>query len=102
MEQAIGLFHVGDFGFFLDSRPEALGLLSNDGSVARRWAEQGLGLVLRSQWDVGDAVASGSLVRVLADWSFDSAPILLLVPSRKLRSPRVQALVAFLEDALKA
>lgn len=93
---------VGDFGFFLDSRPEALGLLSNDGSVARRWAEQGLGLVLRSQWDVRDAVASGSLVRVLADWSFDSAPILLLVPSRKLRSPRVQALVAFLEDALKA
>ena len=77
-------------------------LLSNDGSVARRWAEQGLGLVLRSQWDVSDAVASGSLVRVLADWSFDSAPIVLLVPSRKLRSPRVQALVAFLEEALKA
>ena len=77
-------------------------LLSNDGSVARRWAEQGLGLVLRSQWDVSDAIASGSLVRVLADWSFDSAPIVLLVPSRKLRSPRVQALVAFLEEALKA
>ena len=77
-------------------------LLSNDGSVARRWAEQGLGLVLRSQWDVSDAVASGSLVRVLADWSFDSAPVLLLVPSRKLRSPRVQALVTFLEQALKA
>jgi DNA-binding transcriptional LysR family regulator len=76
-------------------------LLSNDGSVARRWAEQGLGLVLRSQWDVSDAVASGRLVRVLADWSFDSAPIILLVPSRKLRNPRVQALVAFLEDALK-
>lgn len=77
-------------------------LLSNDGSVARRWAEQGLGLVLRSQWDVSDAVAGGSLVRVLADWSFDSAPIILLVPSRKLRSPRVQVLVTFLEDALKA
>jgi DNA-binding transcriptional LysR family regulator len=39
---------------------------------------------------------------VLADWSFDSAPIILLVPSRKLRSPRVQALVAFMEEALKA
>ncbi|ROM33830.1 LysR family transcriptional regulator [Pseudomonas poae] len=77
-------------------------LLSNDGSVARRWAEHGLGLVLRSQWDVSDAIANGSLVRVLADWQFDSAPINLLVPSRKLRSPRVEALVAFLEDALKA
>lgn len=77
-------------------------LLSNDGSVARRWAEQGLGLVLRSQWDVSEAIANGSLTRVLADWQFDSAPINLLVPSRKLRSARVQALVAFLEDALKA
>ncbi|SCX78192.1 LysR family transcriptional regulator [Pseudomonas sp. NFACC37-1] len=75
---------------------------SNDGSVARRWAEQGLGLVLRSQWDISDAIADKRLVRVLADWQFDSAPINLLVPSRKLRSPRVQALVAFLEEALKA
>lgn len=77
-------------------------LLSNDGSVARRWAEQGLGLVLRSQWDVSKAIAAGRLVRVLADWQFDSAPINLLVPSRKLRSARVQALVTFLEAELKA
>ncbi|MET3458165.1 MULTISPECIES: LysR family transcriptional regulator [Pseudomonas] len=77
-------------------------MLSNDGSVARRWAEQGLGLVLRSQWDVSDAIADKRLVRVLADWQFDSAPISLVVPSRKLRSPRVQALVVFLEEALKA
>ncbi|BBP64460.1 LysR family transcriptional regulator [Pseudomonas sp. Cab53] len=77
-------------------------LLSNDGSVARRWAEQGLGLVLRSQWDVSKAIAEGRLVRVLADWQFDSAPINLLVPSRKLRSARVQALVSFFEAELKA
>ncbi|CAN7292080.1 LysR family transcriptional regulator [Pseudomonas brassicacearum] len=76
-------------------------LLSNDGSVARRWAEQGLGLVLRSQWDVSKAIADGRLVRVLADWQFDSGPINLLVPSRKLRSARVQALVSFLEAELK-
>jgi len=77
-------------------------MLSNDGSVARRWAEQGLGIVLRSEWDVGDAIASGSLVRVLADWQLISAPINLLVPLRKHRSARVQALTEFLESALKA
>ncbi|PBQ18030.1 LysR family transcriptional regulator [Pseudomonas congelans] len=77
-------------------------LLSNDGSVARRWAEQGLGIVLRSQWDVSDAIASGRLVRVLADWQLVSAPINLLVPVRKHRSARVQALTEFLETALKA
>ncbi|KPC28343.1 LysR family transcriptional regulator [Pseudomonas syringae pv. cilantro] len=76
-------------------------LLSNDGSVARRWAEQGQGIVLRSQWDVSDAIASGSLERVLADWQLASAPINLLVPVRKHRSARVQALTEFLEKALK-
>ncbi|MBI6618071.1 MULTISPECIES: LysR family transcriptional regulator [Pseudomonas] len=76
-------------------------MLSNDGSVARRWAEEGLGLVLRSQWDVSQSLAEGRLVRVLADWRFDSAPINVLVPSKKLRSARVQALLSFLETALK-
>ncbi|OUM08291.1 LysR family transcriptional regulator [Pseudomonas syringae] len=76
-------------------------LLSNDGSVARRWAEQGQGIVLRSQWDVSEAIARGNLVRVLADWQLASAPINLLVPLRKHRSARVQALMEFLETALK-
>jgi DNA-binding transcriptional LysR family regulator len=76
-------------------------MLSNDGSVARRWAEEGLGLVLRSQWDVSQSLAEGRLVRVLADWRFDSAPINVLVPSKKLRSARVHALLSFLETALK-
>ncbi|MNT86796.1 HTH-type transcriptional regulator DmlR [compost metagenome] len=69
---------------------------SNDGSVARQRAEQGLGLVLRSEWDTADAVARSKLVRVLADWEFDSAPVTLLVPTRRGRTARVQALLQFL------
>lgn len=34
--------------------------VSNDGNVARAWAEQGLGLVVRSQWDAEGAVARGA------------------------------------------
>lgn len=75
---------------------------SNDGSVAREWAEQGLGLVLRSEWDTRESVASGKFVRVLADWAFDSAPVILLVPTRRGPTARLQALIAFLEDALGA
>jgi len=41
--------------------------------------------------------ARGSLVRVLADWQFDNAPVILLVPTRKGRTARVQALIEFLE-----
>jgi DNA-binding transcriptional LysR family regulator len=73
-------------------------LSTNDGSVARQWAEQSLGLVLRSEWDVAESVARGSLVRVLADWQFDSAPVTLLVPTRKGRTARVQALLRFFDD----
>lgn len=71
--------------------------VSNDGDVARQWAEEGLGLVLRSEWDVSAPIAQGDLVRVLADWAFESAPVVLLVPTRKGRTARVQALVEFMQ-----
>lgn len=74
--------------------------LTNDGTIARDWALAGLGLVLRSEWDVAEAVAMGKLVRVLADWQFESAPILLLVPSRKHRGANIQELISFLEGEL--
>jgi DNA-binding transcriptional LysR family regulator len=76
-------------------------MVSNDGGVARRWAEQDLGLVLRSQWDVVDSIAQGSLIRVLADWEFETAPILLLIPTRKNRSRKIQALASFLGGSFK-
>lgn len=76
--------------------------VTNDGGVARQWAEHGMGLVLRSEWDAAEAIARGTLVRVLADWQFDSAPVTLLVPSRKGRTARVQAMVEFLVESFGA
>lgn len=73
--------------------------VTNDGSVARQWAEDGLGIVLRSQWDAAQALAAGRLERVMADWEFGAAPVVVLVPTRKGRSARVQALVSFLVEA---
>jgi DNA-binding transcriptional LysR family regulator len=74
--------------------------LTNDGSTARYWAEQDLGLVLRSEWDVADSLGRGTLVRVLEQWQFDNAPVMLLVPTRKGRSARVQAFLQFSQEAL--
>ena len=68
-------------------------LSSNDGEVARQWAEKGLGLVLRSQWDAEAAIAAGRLVRVLAAWEFDRADILALAPTRKSVSPKVELFI---------
>ena len=73
--------------------------VSNDGSVARQWAEDGMGLVLRSEWDAAAAVAAGRLERVMPDWSFGAAHVVALVPTRKGRSPRTQAFVTFLKAA---
>lgn len=74
---------------------------SNDGGTARYWAEQGLGLVLRSQWDVEEAVRQGRLVRVLEEWLFDAAPILILIPSSKNLPSRVRTAFDFFIDALR-
>lgn len=75
--------------------------VTNDGGVARSWAEDGMGIVLRSEWDAAEAVAAGRLERVMADWAFGAAPVLVLVPTRKGRTARAQALVSFLVDAMR-
>lgn len=73
----------------------------NDGGTARYWAEQGLGLVLRSQWDVEQVVRQGKLVRVLQPWQFDAAPILILVQSSKNMPSRVRTAFDFFVEALR-
>ncbi|MCW2290788.1 DNA-binding transcriptional LysR family regulator [Pseudomonas sp. BIGb0408] len=95
-EEDATLWHVRRSGVSQTVRIEPT-LVCNDGVIARQWAEQGHGLLLRSEWDVRDGIARGTLVRLLEQWSFGSAPIQLLVPIRKDRSARVQALIAFLD-----
>jgi DNA-binding transcriptional LysR family regulator len=76
-------------------------LVSNDGEVVRSWAQAGLGIALRSQWDVQPLIAQGKLVRLLSDWKFGSADILALVPSRRNSTARMQALIAHLQESCK-
>lgn len=73
-------------------------LVTNDGEVARQWAELGLGIVLRSQWDVEAAVIAGRLVRVLSDWEMGRADILALTPSRNGISRNVEQFVSCLRE----
>ena len=76
-------------------------LTTNDGDVARHWCEQGLGLVLRSEWDAAPAVARGKLVRLLADWSFGDVPAIALTPARKGATARVNELLRFLQAGFR-
>jgi DNA-binding transcriptional LysR family regulator len=79
-------------------------LISNDGEVVRGWAQAGLGIALRSQWDVQPLVeqasAQGKLVRLFPGWHFGHADVMALVPSRRNHTARVQALVQHLKTSL--
>jgi DNA-binding transcriptional LysR family regulator len=72
-------------------------LTSNDGEVVRDWALAGLGVTLRSEWDVAPFVKRGELRRILTQWDFHGADVLALVPARQGISARVARLVEFLK-----
>ncbi|MDB0539609.1 LysR family transcriptional regulator [Ralstonia solanacearum] len=74
-------------------------LSSNDGTVISDWAADGLGVMVRSEWDAAPLLAAGNLVRLLPGWALKPAPVMALVPTRKGISPRQRL---FLEAARRA
>jgi len=72
-------------------------LTSNNGEVVREWAARGLGIVLRSEWDVAPQIKSGALKRILTGYDFESADVLALVPARRGISARVTRFVEYLK-----
>lgn len=70
---------------------------SNDGEVVRAWALQDKGVIMRSEWDVAENLASGRLVQLLEDWRLPDADIVALIPQRHGVSARVKLFVAFLQ-----
>ena len=72
-------------------------LSSNDGDVVRQWALRGKGLIMRSEWDVAESLATGELVRVLEDWRLPDADIVALVDRRHGMSARVKLFLSFLQ-----
>jgi LysR family transcriptional activator of dmlA len=71
-------------------------LSANNGEMVVQWAVDGLGVVLRSLWDVGAHLKAGRLVQVLPDWRQD-ANIWAVYPARLDRSAKVRVGVEFLE-----
>ncbi|KQN26366.1 LysR family transcriptional regulator [Sphingomonas sp. Leaf33] len=71
---------------------------TNSSELVRELALSGVGIALRSLWDVGEALADGRLVRVLPDWSGpDDLAIYALHP----RAPSVPAAVTAFIDFLR-
>lgn len=65
-------------------------------------ARAGAGVASVPAFIARDPIAEGQLVRVLPGWRCDRVPIRLVHPSKRLRSPRLQAFADALEPAFAA
>lgn len=75
---------------------------SNDGEIVRDWALCGLGIMVRSEWDVAADLAAGRLREVLPDWSLPDADVVALLHARHGRSGRASAFLQSLRRAMGA
>lgn len=75
-------------------------LVSNDGGAVQAWALAGMGIALKSIWDVGDALAAGELQRILPDYRAPEAPLHAVYPHAEHLAPRVREFVSYLRERL--
>ncbi|WP_219215423.1 LysR family transcriptional regulator [Variovorax boronicumulans] len=68
----------------------------DDASLSRQWALAGRGVTFKSELDVMQDAAAGTLVRLLPDWDTEPYPLHALMPSGRFVPARVRALVDFL------
>lgn len=75
-------------------------VVCNDGEAAQAMALEGLGIVLKSIWDVADDLESGRLIQVLPKHAVSAAPLSVVYLRGHNRVPRVRAFIDFLGDRL--
>ncbi|UGQ46167.1 LysR family transcriptional regulator [Massilia endophytica] len=76
-------------------------LSASNGEIVHQWALDGHGIILRSEWDVGSALADGRLLRVLPGYA-QPADVWAVYPTRLSASAKVRVCVEFLERWLAA
>ncbi|MEN3754480.1 LysR family transcriptional regulator [Mangrovibacter sp. SLW1] len=62
-------------------------LASNDGRAIKRWALDGMGIMVRSEWDVSSALKNGTLISLLEEFSLPEANIVALTGQREKTGP---------------
>jgi len=76
-------------------------LSSNDGSIVLRWALDGRGIVVRSQWEIRGHIERGELMPLLAEWALPNADIHAIYLERNRLSAKLRSFVEFLGDYLR-
>jgi DNA-binding transcriptional LysR family regulator len=73
---------------------------TNNGEIAHDWALAGIGVIVRSEWDVAEDLRSGRLVQVLEEWELPSADVTALVSDRSGKTARSKRFVQLLRSSL--
>ncbi len=76
-------------------------IVVNNAQAVVELAQRGFGITQVLSYQVGEALADGSLVRVLADHEPDSVPVHLVTPARRHTSVRTQAFIAHAAEHLR-
>lgn len=73
-------------------------LVVNNGEVIGAAAEAGLGIAIKSTWDIGEALGAGRLERVLPDYRLPEADLVALTPHRRHLQRKVRLLIDHLKQ----
>ncbi len=74
-------------------------LTTNDGDIAVQWALDGLGIIMRAEWDIAKHLKSGCLKQVLKNYRTPEADIYAVYPQRHKLARRVRVFVDFLNES---
>lgn len=75
---------------------------TDSGAVARLWAVDGHGIVLKSEWDVRDDLRRGRLRQILPAWRGPDASIHALYRANRYALPRIRLFLDFLAQRFEA
>jgi LysR family transcriptional regulator, transcriptional activator for dmlA len=96
----------GVWRFMQDDHLETLkvngSMSSNDGDIVLRWALDGHGILIRSEWDLAKYIQSGRLSLVLPDVVLPSADLFVYFPGQRNESTRARAFIDFLVKHFEA
>jgi len=76
-------------------------LSSNDGEVIKQWGLAGLGVIIRSEWGVGEGLRQGRLVALVPDWRLPDADGVGLLGARSGRGARTACFLESLREMLQ-
>lgn len=75
-------------------------LTTNDGGIAVTWALDGLGILLRAEWDIRKYLESGQLIALLPKYHAPDADIYAIYPPQHQGSARVREFVNAVQSEL--